>query len=56
MKAKMDLSSLKESAIQVLELAVQDESELRELWEENEELYPKWLTNLETIKNRLREE
>ena len=23
------------------------DSELRELWEENEELYPKWLNNLE---------
>lgn len=50
---KMDLSSLKDSAIKVLELAVQDESELRELWEENEEMYPKWLANLETIKTRL---
>lgn len=51
---ELDLSSLKDDAIKVLDLAVQDVSELRELWEENEDMFPKWLANLETIKKRLK--
>ena len=51
---ELDLSSLKDDAIKVLDLVVQDVSELRELWEENEDMLPKWLANLETIKKRLK--
>ena len=51
---ELDLSSLKDDAIKVLDLVVQDVSELRELWEENEDMLPKWLANLEIIKKRLK--
>lgn len=48
-----DVTALRERAIKVIELATKEESELRELWEENTELYPKWIENLDTIKQRL---
>lgn len=46
---KMDLSILREKAVKAFKLAQKEDSELRELWEENEEYYPKWLNNLEQL-------
>lgn len=47
------LEPLRDKAMHVLELATQTDSELRELWEENEALYPLWLGNINKIKERL---
>ncbi len=47
------MNFLRNKAIKVIELVEKEDSELCELWKENQELYPKWLDNLETIKRRL---
>lgn len=53
-KAKNNnLDVLRNKAITVIQLASKEDSELRELWEENVEIYPLWLQNLDTIKQRL---
>lgn len=48
-----DCGALREKACKAVALVLSEESELRELWEENEELYEKWFANTEKIKNRL---
>lgn len=48
------VGDLQEKAGKVIDLAMKEDSELRELWEENEEYYQSWLDNLEEIKNRLK--
>lgn len=53
---KEDVINLKKSAIKVMERILQDDSELKELWEENEDLYEKWENNLLAIKNRILED
>lgn len=52
--AQEGVSDLQEKAGRVIDLAIKEDSELRELWEENEEYYQSWLDNLEEIKNRLK--
>lgn len=51
---EQDVSDLQDKAGKVIDLAMKEDSELRELWEENEEFYQSWLDNLEEIKNRLK--
>ena len=48
------LENLKEIAIEALKKVISDNSELNELWSENEELYPKWKGNIENLINRLK--
>lgn len=40
-------------AIKALKKVIGSKSELRELWEENDELYPKWKKNIEDLITRL---
>lgn len=48
------VSDLQDKAGKAIDLAMKEDSELRELWEENEEFYQSWLDNLEEMKNRLK--
>jgi hypothetical protein len=48
-----DPATLKATAVANLERVLGDASELRELWEENDELYPVWRQNIEEIIDRL---
>ncbi|MCC7502764.1 MAG: DUF4259 domain-containing protein [Flavobacteriales bacterium] len=50
---KHDPASLKVVAIENLHRVLSDISELRELWEENAELYPVWRATIEAIIGRL---
>lgn len=50
---KEKLKTLCPDAVKVIEIVLSDESEIRELWEENEELYPKWKNNILKLKERL---
>lgn len=50
----LDVSNLKTLAIQALMKVLSDDSELNELWRDNEELYPKWRQNLEDLIKRLK--
>lgn len=52
-KRKNDLKEFQQDAKEVVKLVLGKDSELRELWEENEELYPKWKANLEKLQKRL---
>ncbi|MCI8408515.1 MAG: DUF4259 domain-containing protein [Lachnospiraceae bacterium] len=51
--AEQGVGGLQEKAAKVIDLAIKEDSELRELWEENEEYYQIWLDNLKEIKGRL---
>ncbi|MNJ88923.1 hypothetical protein D3C87_64820 [compost metagenome] len=44
---------LKPVAIKALKKVISEDSELNELWSENEELYPKWRNNIEELIQRL---
>jgi hypothetical protein len=46
-------AALKPTAVANLQRVLGEGSELRELWEENEELYPAWRSNIEAIIARL---
>jgi len=48
-----DPAALKATAAQNLQRVLGDTSELRELWEENTELYPLWRGNIEQMIERL---
>ncbi|MBL7952909.1 MAG: DUF4259 domain-containing protein [Flavobacteriales bacterium] len=48
-----DPASLRSTAVANLERVLGDASELRELWEENEELYPVWRQGIEDLIGRL---
>lgn len=48
------VEDLKELAIKALQKVIGKNSELNELWEENEEYYPKWKGNIEEIISRLK--
>lgn len=48
-----DLSSLKGTAADNLKRVLGEGSELNELWQENDELYPVWRQNIEAIIGRL---
>ncbi len=49
----LDLADLKEKAVRALKKVIGDDSELKGLWEENEEDYPLWRTNIEQLIGRL---
>lgn len=44
-----DLSRLKEKAAEAFRIVKSGESELYELWEENEEMFPKWIENIDKL-------
>ena len=50
---KRRLKKFRAKAIKALQRIKGDDSELRDLWEENEELYPKWIGNIDRIIKRL---
>ena len=50
----LSVSDLKMDAVKALERVIGNNSELNELWAENEELYPKWKGNIEELMNRLK--
>ncbi len=43
-----------EKAIRVIEAVEGENSELREMWEENQDAYPRWRENLDVIRERIR--
>lgn len=49
-----DFSSLKPKAIAAIDAVLSDSSELKELWEENEELYSSWREDNISMRERLR--
>ena len=55
-EAKKDLpvQPLKPMAVSALEKVIGANSELNELWSQNEELYPSWQQNIRDLINRLR--
>ncbi len=50
---KMDPTALRATAVTNLVRVLGEASELRELWEENEELYPVWRQQIEELIDRL---
>lgn len=51
----LDFSHLKQKAVKAIDAVLSDSSELRELWEENEELYNSWREDKLSIQERLRQ-
>lgn len=49
----LQFSDLQETAVNALKCVLSDDSELNSLWQENEELYPKWRRNVEELIERL---
>lgn len=49
----IDLTSLQSKAIKAIDVIISDKSELKELWEENEELYSSWREDKRSIQKRL---
>lgn len=47
------LKELKPLAVNALQVIISENSELNELWTDNEELYPKWKGNLQKLIERL---
>lgn len=52
---QLDFSSLKQKAVMAIDAVLSRDSELKELWEENEELYGLWREDKLTIQARLRQ-
>jgi hypothetical protein len=50
----LDFTDLKEKSVLALQKVLNDNSELNELWAENEELYPVWRLGIEQVIERLR--
>lgn len=50
----LNVTDLKPIAIEALQVVLSDKSELKELWAENEELYPLWKANVEGLVERLK--
>ena len=50
---KIDLTSLQSKAIKAIDVIISDKSVLKELWEENEELYSSWREDKRSIQKRL---
>ena len=48
-----NLHTYKNDLVECLNLVLSDKSELNELWEENEEDYPKWKSNITSIINNI---
>lgn len=51
----LDFSPVKQKAVQAIDAVLSDNSELRELWEENAELYGAWREDKLSIQKRLQE-
>lgn len=51
----LDFSHLKQKAVKAIDAVLSGSSELRELWEENEELYNSWREDKLSIQERLRQ-
>lgn len=49
----LDCSDLKGKAVQALQKLLGDQSELKELWAENEEDYPAWQEGIQQLRQRL---
>lgn len=47
------LRKLREKAIHAIDAILSERCELRQLWEENEELYPSWVEDKQALKKRL---
>lgn len=52
---RLELSSLRGKAAEALRLILSPDSELNQLWEKNDELYPEWRKNTAAICTRLTE-
>lgn len=50
----LNVNDLKPAAVEALQKVIGEGSELNELWIDNEELYPKWKTNIEELMERLK--
>lgn len=50
----LDFTPLKQKAVKAIEAVISDSSELKELWEENEDLYKLWREDKVSIQERLR--
>ena len=50
---KLEFSHLRKKAVQALKKLLTDDSELKQLWEENEELYPLWRQGIIQLIERL---
>lgn len=50
----LPLQPLKPLAVKALQKVISAQSELNELWQENEELHPQWKQNIQSLIERLR--
>lgn len=53
LRPNLKVEHLKPLAVKALKKVISEDSELNELWSENEELYPKWKNNIEELIKRL---
>lgn len=51
----LDLTPLRQKAVKAIDAVISNHSELKELWEENEELYHSWRKDKVSIQDRLRQ-
>lgn len=51
----LDLTLLRQKAVKAIDAVISNHSELKELWEENEELYHSWREDKVSIQERLRQ-
>ena len=51
--SQYDFTSLKQMAVKAIDAVLSDNSELKELWEENPELYSSWREDKLSIRDRL---
>lgn len=51
----LDFTPLRQKAIKAIDAVISNNSELKELWEENEELYSSWREDKVSIQKRLRQ-
>lgn len=51
----LDFSFLRQKAVKAIDAVLSDHSELRELWEENEELYGAWREDKLSMQKRLQQ-
>ena len=52
--SSFDFAPLKQKAIDAIDAVLSDSSEIKELWEENEELYSAWREDKISMRERLR--
>lgn len=53
LQPNLEVEHLKPLAVKALKKVLSEDSELNELWSENEELYPKWRSNIDELIKRL---